>query len=91
MQSDEELMRAARVRAEEKLGFYAHFSAYIIVNALLVLVWWFGGDGYPWFIFPLGIWGIFVAIHAVRVFVGGAGVTDRMAQREYERLKRGKG
>ncbi|MGZ4918423.1 MAG: 2TM domain-containing protein [Halobacteriota archaeon] len=47
MQSDEELMRAARVRAEEKVGFYSHFSAYIIVNALLVLVWWFGGDGYP--------------------------------------------
>lgn len=57
MQSDEELMRTARVRAEEKVGFYSHFSAYIVVNALLVLVWWFGGDGYPWFIFPLGIWG----------------------------------
>ncbi|MGZ4902726.1 MAG: hypothetical protein ACXV47_07555 [Halobacteriota archaeon] len=45
----------------------------------------------PVFIFPLGIWGIFVVIHAVRVFVGGTGVTDRIAQREYERLKRGKG
>lgn len=89
MASDEELMRLARKRAQEKVGFYTHLSVYIVVNALLVLVWWFTGDGFPWFIFVLAFWGIGLVANFVSVFVG-TGVSDRMAQREYERLKQGK-
>jgi hypothetical protein len=43
MTSDEELMRAARKRAEEKVGFYIHLTVYVAVNLLLVVVWWFSG------------------------------------------------
>ncbi len=90
MQSDEALMALARKRAADKVGFYIHFSVYVILNALFILVWWLAGDGFPWFIFILGFWGIGLVAHFIGVFVG-TGVTDRMAQREYERLKQGKG
>ncbi|MGZ4903978.1 MAG: 2TM domain-containing protein [Halobacteriota archaeon] len=39
MASDEELMALARKRAQDKVGFYTHFSTYLVVNALLVVVW----------------------------------------------------
>ncbi len=87
MQSDEELMVLARKRAEEKLGFYIHFSIYVTINALLILIWWFvAGDGFPWFLFVLGFWGVGILAHFIGVFMG----TERMTRREYERLKQGK-
>ena len=87
MASDEELRRKARQRAEEKVGFYTHFTIYVLVNLGLVSIWWFSGDGFPWFLIVLVFWGIGLVAHAVRVFVG-TGVTDRMAERELEKLKR---
>jgi len=90
MQSDEELRRAARTRAEEKVRFYTHLSFYVGVNAVLVAIWWFSGAGFPWPLIVIILWGIGVVTHAVRVFTAGTGMTDRMAQQEYERLKRGK-
>ncbi len=39
--------------------------------------------------FPLGFWGIGLVAHFVGVFVG-TDMSDRMAQREYERLKHGR-
>lgn len=89
MESDEELMKLARKRAEDKAGFYTHFTVYVAVNLLLILVWWFAGDGFPWFVFPLVFWGIGIVAHGASVFVG-TGMTDRMAEREFQRLKKGK-
>ncbi|MGZ4903977.1 MAG: 2TM domain-containing protein [Halobacteriota archaeon] len=45
------------------------------------------GDGFSWFVFVLGFWGVGVVADFVSVFVG-TGVSDRMAEREFERLKR---
>lgn len=64
--SEEELYRLARKRVEEKKGFYVHFAVYLAVNALLIMIWWFTGEPggrFPWFIFPLGGWGIGVLFH----------------------------
>lgn len=82
-------MALARKRAQDKIGFYIHFTVYVAVNALFIGTWWFVGDGFPWFIFVLGFWGIGLVAHFIGVFVG-TGMTDRMTQREYERLKQGK-
>ncbi len=88
MTSDEELMALARKRAEEKLGFYIHLSIYLAINAMLILIWWFvAGDGLPWVLFILGFWGVGILAHFIGVFMGA----DRLTQREYERLKQGKG
>ncbi len=90
MTSDEELMKIARKRAEDKVGFAIHLSVYAVINGLFVFGWWFGGAAFPWFIFPMGFWGIGLVAHFIGVFVG-TGMSDRMAQREYHKLKHERG
>ena len=100
MLSEEELRQKAKMRAYAKLGFYIHFSVYVVVNILLSLIWWFTKDtpiyfvntktygtvSFPWFIFPLVGWGIGVLAHYLAVFAR-TGVTDRMVEKEYQKLK----
>lgn len=85
MLSEEELREETRLRAEVKLGFYIHLAVYSGVNVMLFLIWWFTG-GFPWFIFPLLGWGVGLLAHFLRVFAQ-ISVTDRLAEREYQRLK----
>jgi len=87
MNSEDELRREAHERAKKKAEFYGHFGIYLAVNAFLVVLWWAIGGGFPWFIFPLFGWGIGIAAHFIDAFTGH-GFVDRMAEREYERLKR---
>jgi hypothetical protein len=89
MPTDEELRQMARKTAEEKSGSYTHLAIYIAVNLFLIAIWWAtGGPGtFPWFIFILFGWGIGLAAHFISVFRGKAYV-ERMAEREYQRLKR---
>ena len=42
---EEEVYRLARQRVEEKKGFYIHLTVYILVNILLILIWFFTGAG----------------------------------------------
>jgi len=92
--SDDELYRLARKRVEEKKGFYVHFAVYLAVNALLIMIWWFTGEPggrFPWFIFPLGGWGIGVLFHFLGVFVFSRGTStweSKEIEKEVERLKR---
>ena len=89
MTSDEELRTKARKSVEAKVGFYVHLIVYIVVNILLVAIWWFtGGFGtFPWFIFPLFGWGIAIVIHFIGTFKG-LKYSDKMIEKEYERLKK---
>ncbi len=92
MISDEELRIRARKTAEAKTVFYIHLSAYIMVNAFLVALWWFTGgfNIFPWFIFPIFGWGIGVVAHAIATF-GGPSYIDRKAEEEFRRLKKRQG
>lgn len=92
MISDEELRSRARKSAEARIGFYIHFSAYLMVNAFLVALWWFTGgfNIFPWFIFPLFGWGIGVVAHGIATF-GGPSYVDRKAEEEFRRLKKQQG
>lgn len=91
MVSDEELRQIARKSAKEKISFYTHFVIYLAVNALLIAIWYAtGGPGmFPWFIFPLFGWGIGIAAHYIEAFRGRA-YEERLAEREYQRLKESK-
>jgi hypothetical protein len=91
MPTDDELRELARERAKEKVGFYSHLSAYVLVNLLLIVIWYFttGPGSFPWWIFVTLLWGIGIASHYFGVFHGPA-YTDRMAEREYQRLKEGR-
>ena len=66
--SDGELFDLVR-RKVETSGFYLHFGLYCAFNAVLVIIWRFTGKGFPWFVYPLGIWGILVIYHLMRVSV----------------------
>lgn len=89
--SEEELYREARKRVEEKKGFFIHFSVYICVNIMLVIIWAVTGAGFPWFIFPLGGWGIGVLFHFLGTFVftRSSDWERREIEKEVEKLKRG--
>ena len=87
--SEDEIYKQAKKRVEAKKGFFIHFTVYIVVNIILVLIWAFAaGGGFPWFIFPLGGWGIGLLFHFLGVFVFG-GKSDKAAiEKEAERIKR---
>ncbi|MGB9372504.1 MAG: 2TM domain-containing protein [Halobacteriota archaeon] len=90
MENDAELTQMARRRAEAKVAFYTHFAIYVVVNIGLIALWWFTGAGFPWFIFVIIFWGIAIVVQGSRLYIG-TGMTERMAERELERLKREKG
>ena len=90
--SEEEIYEEAKKRVKAKKGFFIHLAAYIVVNIMLVLIWAFAaGGGFPWFIFPLGGWGIGILFHFLGVFVFG-GRSDRAAvEKEAEKIRREQG
>ena len=59
-------------QVERKKEFFVHLVVYIVVNTILLLIWAFvTSGGFPWFVFPLGGWGIGVLCHFLVVFVVG--------------------
>lgn len=60
--------REAR-RIARKQWFWLHLAVYAVIQAFLVVIWALSSVSYPWFIFPLFGWGVFVAAHAVYAFV----------------------
>lgn len=88
--SDEEIDRLARKRAGAKLGWYAHATVYLLVNAVLFLIASQGVGHRSWTIYPALGWGLGLVLHGVSVFVlgSGSGLRDRMVQQERDRLQR---
>jgi len=81
-----ELERLARQRAKARLGWYGHATVYITVITGLALLSW--SKGQFWVAGPALGWGIGLAIHGIRVFFAdlGAGLGERLVQRERQRL-----
>ncbi len=90
--SEEEIYKQATERVKEKKDFYGHFTTYAAVNIILVSIWAFGSDGgYPWFLWPLGCWGIFGIIPnflKTFVFPGGTGWERGQIEREAQKMRR---
>ena len=91
--TEEEMQKIARQRVEAKKGFFIHLLMYVVINAFLVFIWWMttGGDGYPWFLWVLGGWGIGVIANAIAVFVGpkhGSEWESREMEKEMERMRK---
>ena len=80
------LDRLARKRASAKLGWYTHALVYICVNVMLALMSVMSGK--HWAVFPALGWGLGLAIHGLVVFfvTGGAGLHERLIERERQRL-----
>ena len=81
-----DLDRLARKRAGAKMGWYIHALVYVCVNLMLAVLSVFSGK--HWAVFPALGWGLGLLIHGLVVFFvsGGAGLHERLVQRERERL-----
>jgi len=86
--SEDEIYEQASKRVKEKKRFYSGLATYAVVNAVLVVIWALSGRGYPWFLWPLGIWGVFVLGDFLRIFVFGKGSDDEAIKKEVEKMKR---
>jgi len=87
--TEEQVYEEARKRVKEKKDFYIHFATYIAVNILLVIIWALTDlGGYPWFVWPLGCWGVFVLLHYLRVFVFERKSDIGAIEKEAEKIKR---
>jgi hypothetical protein len=88
--TEEEIYAKARKRVEEKKGFISHLAVYIVVNIALILIWAFTGRGYPWFVWPLGGWGIGLIFHLLGVFLFNkeTGWERNEVEREAEKIRK---
>jgi hypothetical protein len=78
-------------RIKAKNAFKIHLLVYLLVNAMLVVIWAFTSRGQPfpqgifWPIFPLAGWGIGVAINGYFAYRGNV-YTEEQIQREMKLL-----
>jgi hypothetical protein len=88
--TEEEIYQVARKRVEEKKRFYTHLVTYVVVNAMLIIIWAITSPGYPWFIWPLAGWGIGIIFHFLDVFFFKKGTAweSREVEKEAERLRK---
>ena len=87
--NDEQLHRLARRRAAAKLGFLIHLSVFVLVNGGLYVVNRVTTPDLPWSLWPLGGWGLGLAIHGLAVLLAPAlgAMKARMTEEELRRLK----
>jgi hypothetical protein len=83
---DNKLERLARKRAGAKIGWIIHATVFIAVNLMLLAL--SALSGRHWAVYPALGWGLGLAVHGLVVFLvaGGAGLHERLVQRERERL-----
>jgi len=87
--SEEQIYEEARLRVKAKKDFWGHFGTWAVVNIVLIVIWALSGRGYPWFLWPLCIWGAFVLLHYLRVFVFERKSDRSAVEKEAERIKKG--
>ena len=85
-----------RARAEErvnlKIKFYRNLKAYLIVNAILVIINWLGSPDFWWVMFPIFFWGIGVLVDFLKAYVfiddfDSESYRERKIREEMEKLE----
>ena len=67
MDDQAESREVAIKRVKARRDFKTHVVVYVLVNALLVVIWAFSGAGYFWPIWIIAGWGIGLAFNAWHV------------------------
>lgn len=75
---------AAVKRLEARRDFRTHAGIYVIVNALLVVIWAASGAGYFWPIWPIAGWSVGLAFNAWAVYFERP-ISEEEIRREMER------
>jgi len=68
MDDQTESREVAIKRVKARRDFKTHVVVYVLVNALLVVIWAFSGAGYFWPIWIIAGWGIGLALNAWTVY-----------------------
>jgi hypothetical protein len=71
MMDDKDRQRSARELAQARYWLRWHTLTYVLVNVGLVFIWWNGGMGYFWPVFPIFFWGIGLVVHYRRAYRTG--------------------
>jgi hypothetical protein len=87
VQPEQELRQQAVESLKRKRDFRTNLLMYVLVNAILVVIWAVAGGGFFWPVFPIAGWGIGVVAHAWDVY-GRKPISEAEIQRESERLRR---
>jgi hypothetical protein len=87
--TEEEIYQKARKRVEDKKGLLIHAIIYVLVNTMLVIIWATTSRGYPWFLWPLGGWGIGLIFNFLGVYVFGhqMGWEQSAVEKEAEKIR----
>jgi 2TM domain len=83
---ESELREQAKSRLEAKRGFWNFAVVFVVVNALLVVIWAISDGGYFWPIWPIAGMGIALALHGWSVF-GQKPITESDIQQEMQRQR----
>ncbi len=89
--SEQEMYELAKKRVKAKRDFYTHLVVYVVINAILVILWWaVTGAGYPWFLWALGGWGVGLLFNFLGVFVLDKDTAweKRQIEKEIEKMKK---
>jgi hypothetical protein len=90
--TEEQIYEEAKRRVKVKKDFYGHLTAWVIVNAVLIIVWALSTPRvHPWFLYPLCIWGFFVLLHGLRVFIFERKSDREAIAKEAEKIKKEQG
>ncbi len=81
-QSYEAARKAAEKRIKNRVEFYQHIAAYVVINMMLALAF---RDQW-WIIFPIFGWGLGVIIHGLEVFLDDPLRRERAIEREMRKL-----
>lgn len=83
----EDLRGRALGRLKKKADFRIHLMIYVLVNAMLVLIWAMTGAAFFWPAFILAGWGIGLVANAVDAYVVDE-PTEQQIETEMQRLQR---
>jgi len=87
--NDEQLRKVAQERVYVKRGYFYTLGAFIVLSGIMVGIYFLTGEGYPWFIWPIAVFGLFLlghtfgTIRSLRMIDGKPGAVDR----EFKRLR----
>ena len=86
MEAEDGLRQQAIRRIRAKQSFQTHLAVYVVVNSLLIAIWFFTSRDYFWPIWPLLGWGIGLFFHWFGISKQ-LDITEDKIQAEMDRLR----